>query len=135
MSYDTILLEHLQLGLNHTMTRRMMPKPTDLRMTQQMAMANADNLVHSIVMTWTGLKSSHHVHYPMNWVEAVKARFLPEWAKKRWPVRYTQWNVDAWRLWEDLPPHIKDTLGKWGREVRVVIPRPFDPSEWLREDR
>jgi len=27
--------------------------------------------------------------YPKDWKEAVKERFFPEWALKRWPVRYT----------------------------------------------
>jgi hypothetical protein len=26
------------------------------------------------------------VEWPADWVEAVKARFLPAWARRRWPV-------------------------------------------------
>jgi len=29
------------------------------------------------------------IQYPATWWEAVKERFLPEWAKRRWPVKYT----------------------------------------------
>ena len=28
------------------------------------------------------------VKYPRDWWEAVKDRWLPEWAKARWPVKY-----------------------------------------------
>jgi hypothetical protein len=32
---------------------------------------------------------SEPVQYPSNWIEAVKDRFLPEWLKRRFPVKYT----------------------------------------------
>ena len=31
--------------------------------------------------------------YPADWIEAVKERWLPAWAKRRWPIRYTSHHV------------------------------------------
>ncbi len=35
------------------------------------------------------------ITYPANWKEAIKDRWLPEWAKERWPVLYTTRTFDV----------------------------------------
>ena len=35
------------------------------------------------------------IRYPTDWKEAVKKRFFPKWALKRWPVRYTVEEFDV----------------------------------------
>ena len=40
--------------------------------------------------------------YPVNWWEAVKARFFPEWAKKRWPIQYAKIELEARALYPRL---------------------------------
>lgn len=39
------------------------------------------------------------VKYPENWKEAIKDRFMPGWAKKMWPVRYTVHHIDVLALY------------------------------------
>lgn len=51
--------------------------------------------------------------YPATWVEAVKARFAPEWLKRRWPVRYVDLEVRAYYPKISLPL-------EGGRFVRVT---------------
>jgi len=40
--------------------------------------------------------------WPANWWEAVKSRFLPEWAKKRWPIRYERIMLEAKALYPKM---------------------------------
>lgn len=44
------------------------------------------------------------IKYPANWKEAVKERFLPEWARKRWPVIYETSIISADALYPDFRP-------------------------------
>ena len=36
---------------------------------------------------------SRLIRFPQTWLDAVKERWLPEWAKKRYPVRYREYNA------------------------------------------
>jgi hypothetical protein len=33
------------------------------------------------------------IRHPENWKESVKERWLPRWAKKRWPIRYKEYDA------------------------------------------
>lgn len=42
--------------------------------------------------------------YPSTWWDAVKLRFYPKWALKRWPSRMTHITVDAHALYPTIAP-------------------------------
>lgn len=42
------------------------------------------------------------VRYPLNWKEAVKDRFAPEWFKARWPVREKVVKIDVRALYPKM---------------------------------
>jgi hypothetical protein len=48
-----------------------------------------------MVAAWFVTESVDWVKYPKDWVEAVKARWLPNWLKKFFPVEYTEIDVKA----------------------------------------
>lgn len=43
------------------------------------------------------------VKYPADWWQAVKDRWFPEWAKRRWPVQYKRHFIDAKALYPTIP--------------------------------
>lgn len=45
------------------------------------------------------------IRYPKNWIEAFKERWFPYWAKRKWPVQYTEWRADFSFLYPDLQKH------------------------------
>ena len=51
--------------------------------------------LHFLGSLWGESHQVKRVVYPTNWWEALKHRFAPEWAKKRWPVRYAVVTLDA----------------------------------------
>jgi len=72
-----------------------------------------DDLQISTHATWTGevviraLKTAlvhkinnSRIQHPENWKEALKERWLPEWVKKKFPVRYKKY--DAYMIFPDL---------------------------------
>lgn len=50
---------------------------------------------------------SERVQYPCNWIEAVKERWFPKWAKKKWPVRYTVKQLSVRVRFDVLYPEIE----------------------------
>ena len=46
------------------------------------------------------------VSFPADWLQAVKERWAPAWAKRRWPVRWTVFAVDIQAVYTDFKPSI-----------------------------
>ena len=44
--------------------------------------------------------NNSRVQYPENWIEAFKERWLPEWLKKKFPIKYKEY--DAYMIFPDL---------------------------------
>jgi hypothetical protein len=42
--------------------------------------------------------------YPKDWWEALKERWFPEWAKKRWPVEYVVIDIHEYKY--AVCPHV-----------------------------
>lgn len=55
------------------------------------------------------------IEYPDGWWEAFKDRWLPEWALKRWPVRYICHVVDVEVIYPEVRPQIE------GHEFKLKI--------------
>jgi len=43
-----------------------------------------------------------HLKWPATWWDAVRERWCPAWALKRWPVRYRRYSVQAWHTYPTL---------------------------------
>lgn len=48
-----------------------------------------DIMLRVVQPMWGETLDKIEVRYPADWWEAFKERWLPRWAKKRWPIRYT----------------------------------------------
>ncbi len=58
------------------------------------------------------------IRYPSDWWQALKARWYPDWAKRRWPVRHQCHIVDVKALYPkisipDREPAINVDWDKW----------------------
>lgn len=62
------------------------------------------DLIQRAAADLLGRKSTESVSYPATWWEHFKHRFAPAWFLKRWPVRLTTWEVDAYALFPELGP-------------------------------
>lgn len=47
-----------------------------------------------------------HRQWPADWWQAFKERWLPAWAKRRWPVQYEQIDISE-RRYKAVCPHIE----------------------------
>jgi hypothetical protein len=92
-----------------------------------------DHQLNELVLTLRGAIGSQrcmdeiNITYPADWWEAVKDRWLPAWAKRRWPVRLTRHHVDVRLVYPELvipnQPFIKVPV--WEQSQRL----DFGPLE------
>lgn len=69
-------------------------------------------VVNGMIFTLTQAIWGHKVgdrvaEYPADWWQAVKERFFPRWAQRRWPVKYKQVEFET----RDLFPEVKGEPG------------------------
>lgn len=57
------------------------------------------------------------IKVPLNWKESFKERWFPEWAKKRWPVKYMEFEAMAWMLY----PFIERVIPKEETFVKIAV--------------
>ena len=66
--------------------------------------------------------------YPVDWWEAVKERWLPAWAKRRWPVRYKHVALTAKCYYPKISKPDETHrlhLGKWESEDKRAKDREW----------
>ena len=66
------------------------------------------------------------IEYPATWVDALKARWMPEWVVKRWPklgANYKRYVLQAQVLYPDL----KVSLPHEGHSVIVAVREELPP--------
>ncbi len=56
------------------------------------------------------------IAYPADWWQAVKQRFAPRWALRRWPVRMERYSFEAHRLY----PRVSWPSEEGGMHARVI---------------
>ncbi len=57
------------------------------------------NLTRSVWSRRIGLDT---IEYPADWWQAFKERFFPAWMIRRWPVKMTTVNIEAWHEYPGL---------------------------------
>lgn len=61
------------------------------------------------------------IEYPRDWWEALKERWFPRWAKKRWPVRVKHYEINAYYPTLQMPT----------MKGQVLIPIIGDKTRWV----
>jgi len=64
---------------------------------------------------WGEFGGQREIRYPSNWIEAIKARWLPQWLRRFWPVRYEIIDVTAKVTYPNLRVSLPD-------EPHVIVP-------------
>lgn len=106
---ESVQLERMKLVI---MTRlsaelcRSFGESPEVAVTDALDFMTDDIAVRVVQRVWGRELQRQEVKYPANWREAVKDRWLPGWAKKRWPVRYRVVMLTARELYPRLafPP-------------------------------
>jgi hypothetical protein len=85
--------------------------------------ADRDYYGNLIIRTWADFPTlqlqRHTVSFPRDWWQAVKERWAPRWALRRWPVVYTEKVFDARLAFPDYA--LPETLG---RGVSILLDKP-----------
>ncbi len=51
---------------------------------------------------WSGKLADESVRWPTTWWDAVKARWFPRWALRRWPAAYSHADFTIYRGYPDI---------------------------------
>ena len=62
---------------------------------------------------WAEDAGRQFVVFPADWWQAVKERWFPAWALRRWPVKYQRWTLDVKVLYLDFKYALPDQPRNW----------------------
>jgi len=99
----TVTLEEIKFAVIQEMEKSEWAELIDSMTFSAMVRFQYDTIcsaIHGHVWGETG--GHREIRYPRDWREAVKARWLPAWARVVWPVRYTIIDVTAKVTYPDL---------------------------------
>lgn len=90
-TFRTVTLERMRIVLLQRVSKGLaglLANPIDVEAFEDLFAEDAMLRLKAVVM-------GEHietpaVRYPKDWKEAVRERFFPEWALRRWPVQYTE---------------------------------------------
>jgi len=119
-----LTLERMKFSLRQILSGAFVESMVDLEVDRM-----ADHIAADLTGIVLGHKFQHHeVKYPADWWQAVKERWFPRWAKKRWPVVYIVRVFDAAALYPDFRTEIP------GQRVVIAL---FDlpPARWYEGKR
>jgi len=101
--FDGTLLERLTYTAQTTISREMTDYLAIEPEVSIMPMIADDLCVEVRAHIYGRTASQDEVRHPMDWWEALKDRFFPQWAKRRWPVAYMVYTMTA----RELYPKVK----------------------------
>lgn len=120
--YERILLERQQFVAHQYISRELadwfaIPPKVDFSLHDSFVF---DHILLQIKQSIMGREmQSETVRYPADWWEAVKARWFPAWAKRRWPVHETVVELTALELYPKIALPDQEhyiVVNKWERK-------------------
>jgi len=83
---ETVELERMRFGLQQSLSRSLMISKVGVEYDQML-----DAVVAKLEAFVYGRALGHQeVSYPADWWQALKERWFPPWAKRRWPTKMTR---------------------------------------------
>ena len=116
---EMVQLERMKLCIEQRLTKELaysFGEPPEVMLTPFLDAMTDDIAVRVVQSVWGRNLQRQEVRWPATWWEAVKERFLPAWAKERWPVRYRVVTLTARELWPLL-----SFPGRMGRGRVVTV--------------
>ena len=104
LSYKTICLERFEAQAQTVVSKYIVD---DMFANPVVFDARTDMLMEDLVFKLRAFVYGEqtvikHTKYPSNWKEAVKERFFPHWALRRWPVEYTEVVFDVKTMYPEI---------------------------------
>ena len=88
MNTEKFELKKLPLSIMHTLTDEFI-RDAQVRHDDILGMTIIQ-MTKDIIVHRCGERIIRH---PCDWKESIKERWFPDWAKKRWPVRYREYDA------------------------------------------
>lgn len=85
---ETIIPQELKFQIQKIASRSMI-NPLNITLTKHKD-PYTDHIILECVRRVCYIESTESISYPADWWEALKARWFPSWAKRKWPIRYVK---------------------------------------------
>lgn len=120
MTDNTVQLQKIRLGMLVDVASKDF-YDADVTVYQQ-TMDKVQIAITGYVWGENGKWPSEHIEYPRDWWQALKERWYPAWAKKRWPIRYIHYVYDVSVIYPEFEVAMPDEKHKivsscWGYET------------------
>ncbi len=96
-----INLEVIKMGMVHTFSDEHIAAIPEVE-RQDTFFDNGVQVARSMIRVLRQRLDVIHIHYPATWWDAFKDRWYPAWAKRRWPIEYTEHNLDIGAIYLTL---------------------------------
>jgi len=105
VDFDKVELERIKIGIKQVVSRSLFDVSVDIYPSLVSLFGHeVDVVVRGFV--WGERLPVHQVRYPADWWQAFKERWFPDWALKRWPVRWTVYELDVAAVYPDFRPSL-----------------------------
>lgn len=106
-NYRRVVLERLEFHLVQAISRYELEHLCEIVKSDGVAFLRSDFADEMVVRlrasVWCRNKRTDAHEYPESWWDAVKARWFPAWALRRWPARFVRVEVTSGILYPALP--------------------------------
>ena len=125
MSANEVVLEKIQVGVMMTIDGRLLDPSVDF---------DPSIFARHVEMRVRGFLLGEKVptrpyHYPADWIQAVKERWAPLWARRRWPVRYATVDWEVSLVYPDL--HRSLAIPPDQRHI-VMVSSPYHGDDYYQ---
>ncbi len=102
---SSIVLEKINLSVRHCVSKRMLDH-SKLNVVEDVMADELAMQLDTYVMGMADETISIHERWPKTWLDAVKQRWFPLWAVKRWPVNFKHIDVEE-KIYKVVCPHLE----------------------------
>ena len=124
MLRKTLTLDLIQLAEMHAIPRGILQRG-DIMVTKDQMLGSIIVGFKTYIHGIAGERIEFHDKYPKDWWQAVKRRFFPKWALRRWPVMFTFIDISE-QQYKAVCPHLEAAMPLKGYGDKVHL-------EWLVE--
>ena len=117
LAFTSIRLEKIRVGAEIELGERML-MDTSIEVLDDLIVRHFALSLRGYL--WGEKTPEKTIRYPRDWWEALKERWFPQWALKRWPVRYATHHIQ----FNVMYPEFKYALPKEEKILELV--------EWTR---
>ena len=115
---EQVQLQRFKVAAQSYITKELLrsfAEPATVKVTDQLDWMFGEVALEVVQTVWGREAQRQECKWPWDWWQAFKERWFPDWAKKRWPVKYHHVTIVA----RELYPQVRLPPDKWEAVISV----------------